>query len=118
MPKGEIRLLLEDILQASQKIFSYTSGMSKSEFLKDDSIINAVVRNFEIIGEAASQVPKDFRILRREVEWRRMTGFRNRVRHEQSGIDKEMLWKIKEENISELIEFIQQAMDDLNKQPG
>jgi uncharacterized protein with HEPN domain len=118
MPKGEIRLLLEEILHASQKILSYTSGTSKEEFLKDDSINNAVVRNFEIIGEAASQVPEDFRILRREVEWRRMIGFRNRIELEQSGIDKEMIWKIKEENISELIEFIQQAMDDLNKQPG
>ena len=115
MPKGEIRLLLEDILQSSQKIISYTSGMSKEEFLKDDSIINAVVRNFEIIGEAASQVPEDFRILRREIEWRRMIGFRNRIRHEQSGIDKEMLWKIKEENVADLVDFIQQSIDDLNK---
>ena len=108
--------MLEDILQASQKILAYTSGMSKEEFLKDDSIINAVVRNFEIIREAASQVPEDFRILRREVEWRRMIGFRDSVEHEQSGIDKEIAWRIKEENIFELIEFIQQAMDDLNKQ--
>ena len=118
MSKGEIRLLLEDILQASQKILSYTSGISREEFLKDDTIIKAVVRNFEIIGEAASQVPEDFKILRREVEWRRMTGFRNRVRHEQSGIDKEMAWKIKEENVADLVDFIQQSIDDLNKQPG
>ena len=92
--------------------------MSKEEFLKDDTIMNAVVRNFEIIGEAASQVPEDFKILRREVEWRRMIGFRNRVGHAPSGIDKEMAWKIKEENVADLIEFIQQCIDDVNKQPG
>ena len=118
MPKGEIRLLLEDILQASQKILSYTSGMSREEFLKDDTIVNVVIRNFEIIGESASQVPEDFKILRREVEWRRMTGFRKRARHKQPGIANEIAWKIKEENIADLVDFIHQSIDDLNKQPG
>ncbi|MFI5185750.1 MAG: DUF86 domain-containing protein [Chitinophagales bacterium] len=115
--KWELQQLLEDILQASQKILSYTSGISKEDFLKDDQIIDAVTRNFEIISEAASRVPENFRIIHREVEWRRMIGFRNRVIHESFGIDYEMVWKIKEENISELIEFIRQAMDDLTKQP-
>jgi len=116
MSKREVQLLLEDILHASQKILSYTSGLSKEDFLKDDKTIDAVVRNFEIIGEAASRVPEDFKIIHREVEWRRMVGFRHRVIHKYFGIDYEMVWKIKEENISELIEFIQQAMDDLAKQ--
>ena len=117
MSKQEVQLLLEDILQASQKILSYTYGISKEDFLKDDKTIEAVVRNFEMIEEAANRVPEDFKIIHREVEWRRMIGFRKRIIHKYSGIDHEMIWKIKEENISELIEFIQQAMDHLAKQP-
>ena len=50
MSKRDVQLLLEDILHASQKILSYTSGLSKEDFLKDDKTIDAVVRNFEIIG--------------------------------------------------------------------
>ena len=97
MSKREVQLLLEDILHASQKILSYTSGLSKEDFLKDDKTIDAVVRNFEIIGEAASRVPEDFKIIHREVEWHRMVGFRNRVIHEYFGIDYSTVWKIKVE---------------------
>ncbi len=59
MSKREIKLLLEDILEAAQKIISYTRGMSFDDFINDEKTIDAVVRNFEIIGEAANRVPTD-----------------------------------------------------------
>ncbi len=55
MSRREIQLLLEDILEAAQKILSYTSGMSFDEFINDNKTVDAVVRNFEIIGEAANR---------------------------------------------------------------
>jgi len=116
MSKREILLLLEDILEASKKILSYTSNMSFDDFIADDKTIDAVVRNFEIIGEAANRVPEDFKSEHPEVEWRRMTGLRNRIIHEYFGVDYAMVWKIKEENIPELGDFIQQAIDDLIQQ--
>lgn len=116
MSNREIKLLLEDIFEACQKILSYTAGMSYDDFINDDKTIDAVVRNFEVIGEAASRVPEDFRFEHPEIEWRRIIAFRNRVIHEYFGINYEMVWKIKEENVPELKDFIEQAIDNLNNQ--
>ena len=117
MSKRETELLLEDILEATRKILSYTNGMSFDNFINDDKTVDAVVRNFEIIGEAASRVPGDFKSNHPEIEWRRMTGLRNRIIHEYFGVDYATVWKIKEENVPELADYIQQALDDLNRQP-
>jgi uncharacterized protein with HEPN domain len=113
MSKREIKNLLEDILDAAQKILTYTGSMSFDDFMGDDKTIDAVVRNFEIIGEAASRIPVDFKSDHPEIEWRRITAFRNRIIHEYFGIDYRQVWKIKEENIPELIDFIEQAIEGL-----
>jgi uncharacterized protein with HEPN domain len=113
MSDREILLLLEDMRDAAQKILSYTSGMTFDDFTNDDKTIDAVVRNFEIIGEAANRVPDNFKSGHPEIEWRRMTGLRNRIIHEYFGINYATVWKIKEENIPELADFIQQAIDNL-----
>ncbi len=116
MSNREIQLLLEDILESSKKILFYTSEMSFNDFTSDDKTIDAVIRNFEIIGEASNRVPDDFKSKHPEIEWRRMTGLRNRIIHEYFGVDYATVWKIKEENVSELADFIQQAIDSLNRQ--
>ena len=113
MSNREIQLLLEDLLEAAEKILSYTSGMSFDNFTNDNKTIDAVVRNFEIIGEAANRVPDNFKSDHPEIEWRRMTGLRNRIIHEYFGINYATVWKIKEENIPELADFIQKAIDSL-----
>ncbi len=56
--------------------------MSFDEFMNDTKTIDAVVRNFSIIGEAANKIPADFRDLHNEIEWQRIRGFRNRIVHE------------------------------------
>lgn len=113
MSDRETLLLLEDMRDAAQKILSYTEGMDFDVFINDDKTIDAVVRNFEIIGEAANRVPGEFKSGHPEIEWRRMTGLRNRIIHEYFGINYEIVWKIKEENIPELIDYVQQAIDSL-----
>jgi uncharacterized protein with HEPN domain len=117
MSDREILLLLEDIRDAAQKILLYTSGMSFDDFISDDKTTDAVVRNFEIIGEAANRVPNDYKSDHPEIEWRRMSGLRNRIIHEYFGVNYATVWKIKEENIPELIDYIQQAIDDLSSKP-
>lgn len=116
MSEREIKNLLEDIFDAVRKIIAYTKDMTYDDFIQDDKTIDAVVRNFEIIGEAASKVPDDFKTEHPEIEWRRMTGFRNRIIHEYFGIDYENVWKIRRENIPLLFEFIEQTLNDLNDQ--
>ncbi|MGH2649175.1 MAG: HepT-like ribonuclease domain-containing protein [Ginsengibacter sp.] len=114
MSEREIINLLEDIYDAAMKIINYTKNMSFDDFMQDDKTIDAVVRNFEIIGEASNRVPDDFKTEHPEVEWRRIIGFRNRIIHEYFGIDYENVWRIKNENVSLLSEFIKQILEDLN----
>ena len=65
--------------------------------------MNAVVRNFEIIGEAANHLPPKFKNVHTEIDWQKIIAFRNRVIHNYFDIAYEIVWKIKEENVSELI---------------
>ena len=106
MSKREIKLLLEDMLDAALKIKRYTRGFDFDQFLNDDKTIDAVVRNFEVIGEAANRIDPDFKITNPEIDWKRIRGFRNRIVHDYFGIDYEIVWTIIEENINELIEWL------------
>ena len=94
MSKRDILLLLEDMLQSAQKIKRYTEGLDYGSFLTDDKTIDAVVRNFEIIGEAANRIDPDFRDQNPQIEWKRIRGFRNRIVHDYFGIDYEIVWNI------------------------
>ena len=62
MSKREPSLLLEDIIDSANKILEYTHDLSFEAFIKDSKTIDAVIRNFEIIGEAANRLPDNFRI--------------------------------------------------------
>ena len=88
--------------------------MSYDDFICDDKTVDAVVRNFEIIGEASNRIPDDFKTEHPEIEWRRIVGFRNRIIHEYFGIDYENLWRIKKENIPTLSEFMEQILEDMD----
>jgi uncharacterized protein with HEPN domain len=106
MSKRDVILLLEDMLQSAQKIKRYTNGLDYQLFLSDEKTIDAVVRNFEIIGEAANRIDEDFREKFPEIEWKRIRGFRNRIVHEYFGIDHEIVWNIIETYLDELISYI------------
>ena len=60
MSKRPVQVLLEDMREAAARIQEYTTGMSEDAFLKDRRTSDAVVRNLEIIGEAASRLPTEF----------------------------------------------------------
>ncbi len=107
MSKRDTLLLLEDMLESANKIKRYTTNMTYDLFLDDEKTIDAVVRNFEIIGEAANRVDQDFRAGNPELEWKRIRGFRNRIVHDYFGIDHEIVWEIIKNNLDELIEWLE-----------
>lgn len=107
MSKRDTFLLLDDMLQSAQKIQRYTEGMDYESFISDEKTLDAVVRNFEIIGEAANRIDPDFRDQNPEIEWNRIRGFRNRIIHEYFGIDYEIVWEIIQEYLDELIEWLE-----------
>lgn len=72
MSKRDTSLLLEDMIEATNKIERYTDGMNYETFSDDEKTIDAVVRNFEIIGEAANRLGSDFHESHTEIEWNRI----------------------------------------------
>ena len=82
--------------------------MSFEEFTSDSKTIDAVIRNFEIIGEAANRLPEEFKHEHTNVNWHKIRGFRNRIVHDYMGIDYSIVWEIKSHFLPELILFLQQ----------
>lgn len=103
MSKRDPILLVEDIIDSSNKILEYTLSLSFEEFTSDGKTIDAVIRNFEIIGEAANRLPEDFKDLHSNIDWHRIRGFRNRIVHHYFGIDYSIVWEIKESFLPNLI---------------
>ncbi len=112
MSRRDSILLLQDMIESSIKILNYTSGFDRDKFLADEKTIDAVIRNFEIIGEAANRIDLDFRIKNPEIEWKRIRGFRNRIVHDYFGIDYEIVWTIVENYLTELIERLTALLSD------
>jgi uncharacterized protein with HEPN domain len=79
MSKRNNTLLLVDILTAIEKIQTYTEGLDFESFMADSRTIDAVERNFEIIGEAANQLTPDFREAAPHIMWQGIISFRNRL---------------------------------------
>ncbi len=91
MPPREWRFRIEDILDSIAKIKTYISAMSLEEFEQDSKTIDALVRNFEIIGEAAKHVPADIKKRYSEVPWREMQDFRNMAIHDYHGVNPDVV---------------------------
>jgi uncharacterized protein with HEPN domain len=103
MSKRHPKLLLGDILDSAEKIFRYTENLTYEEFIEDSKTIDAVVRNFEIIGEATHQLPQKFKEDNDSIDWFRIRGFRNRIVHDYVGIDYELMWALRDTHLQELI---------------
>ncbi len=103
MSKRTPELLVQDMLDSCHKIMVYTQDMSYDDFIKDSKTIDAVIRNFEIIGEAASRLPESYKDIHPEIDWHRIRGFRNRIVHDYMGIDFEIVWAIRDQYLNELI---------------
>lgn len=98
----DYRLYLEDILEAISRIEEYTQGLSFEEFAKNNLVIDAVVRNLEIIGEACRSLPEEIRQRNPDVEWRKIIGLRNILIHQYFGVDIEIVWDIVKNKLPDL----------------
>jgi uncharacterized protein with HEPN domain len=94
--------LVADILEAIAKIERYTVGHSEESFSADEKSVDAVVRNVEIIGEAANRLPSQFKTDTPQIPWKKIVGMRHRVVHDYFGIDLQIIWRIVQVEIPEL----------------
>lgn len=105
----DISLHLQDILDVMLAVERFVEGMSFDEFKTDDKTSSAVIRKFEIIGEAAKQVPEEIRNKYPLIPWKEMAGMRDRLIHFYFGIKYELVWH----TIKDVIPQVKPAIQDI-----
>ena len=108
-------LFLEDILNSIEKLEKYTKNLDFKAFSENEMVIDAVVRNLEIIGEAVTNVSPDVQKKYPEVEWKEAKGFRNILIHDYFGIDLESVWDTINDDIPLLKKHIAKVLKEENK---
>jgi len=105
MPR-DYKVYLDDILQAITRIREYTAGLSPMAFAGDAKTFDAVVRNLEVIGEAARAVPETIRLEHPAVDWKKISGLRDILIHQYFGVDAQIIWDIIQNKLPPLEEQI------------
>jgi len=103
MSKRNPALLIEDILESANKIILFTEEMSFEDFESDIKTIDAVIRNFEVIGEASNRLPESFKELNETIDWQRIIGFRNKLIHDYVKVNNGIVWEIRNDYLPILI---------------
>ncbi|MGB9881075.1 MAG: DUF86 domain-containing protein, partial [Anaerolineae bacterium] len=85
---------LHHILDETEYLLKHSRGLTKERFLEDATAKRAFVRSLEIIGEAARQIPVDFKERYGYLDWRAMTGMRDRLIHAYFGVDYDIVWDV------------------------
>ena len=104
-------LFLEDILRACTNILNYAEDTTPDEFMAGGMAFDAIVRNLEVIGEAAKRVPDDIRTSHPEIDWKRISGLRDVVAHAYFSLDPFTLWTIVDEKVPVLIDQVRVILD-------
>lgn len=99
-------IYIDHILLSIKNILNYTKDISKEEFAKNTLIQDAVIRNFEIIGEAAKKISFDFKQVHFEVPWKEMAGMRDKLIHDYIGIDIQVVWDTIQQDLPNLQKII------------
>jgi len=106
---------LEDIAECGSRIASYTQAMSLDEFRGNRLVFDAVVRNLEIIGEAAKHLPLSVTAAIPQVEWSRTVAFREVIARHYFGLDPQIVWDLVQTKIPEMVRSSSAALDKLKR---
>ena len=116
MRKRSYRMFAEDILEAMAKIERYIKDLTYEMFVKNEIVVDAVVRNLEIIGEASRNIPQELRQKYPDIPWKRMIGLRNITIHEYFGVDLSIIWEIITRNLPETEPVITEMLKGFNEE--
>lgn len=112
MPERDIQLYLADILDSCNAVTEYVAGITFEDFYNERKTYSAVIREFEIIGEAVGKLPDELKQRRSDVEWQDIKDFRNLLVHEYFGVDLEIVWKVIQEDIPGLMDAVREFIKD------
>jgi uncharacterized protein with HEPN domain len=112
MPDRDMSLYYRDVLDSGNAIMDFVKDISFEEFCSDRKTYSAVIREFEVIGEAVGNIPGEVKQRYSDVEWQDIKDFRNLLIHEYFGIDLEIVWKIIQEDLPTLIKAVKTILSE------
>ncbi len=98
------------MLENVEKALSFVQGMDYDGFCTDDKAVYAVIRAFEIIGEAARQIPENVRQSHPEIQWREIAAMRNKLTHEYFGVNTKVIWRTVREDLPIIIPLLKKIL--------
>ena len=104
--------LVRDMLQAARRAQDYCADLQYDDFTQDHKTQDAVVRNLEILGEAAKSLSGDLRTRHDGLHWASVAGMRNRLIHDYFGVNLDVVWDVVENDLPSLVEGLNQILED------
>lgn len=105
-------IYLHDIIEAMKKIEEIVEGLTFEEFQKDDKTSSAVIRKFEILGEATKNISDDVRKKFSEIPWKEMAGMRDKLIHSYFGIDYKLVWSTIKNSIPKVKTVLKKILEE------
>jgi len=97
---------IDHIIDCIEKINRYTQKLDKNEFAANELIQDAVIRNLEIIGEAAKKISRSFKNKHQQIPWREITGIRDKLIHDYLGVDIDVVWNTIKNDLPDLKDYL------------
>lgn len=105
--KPEDRIRIQHMIDAAEEALSFTDEISEKDFSQNRMLILSVIKEIEIIGEAASKISEEIKLKYPEVPWKDIIGMRNRLIHGYFEVNIELVWNTVNNNLPQLLSLLQ-----------
>ena len=112
------RFYVQDMIEFGEKVLFYTNGLDQATFIADGRTYDATLRNLQLVGEAATHIPRAVRDVHPETEWREIIATRNRVAHGYMGMDEDVIWDIIQTDIPNLLSALRGLLNSVSEAHG